>query len=429
MALLSQEQCNIVSLNEKGIGVGKTKQYDVYLPYTLPGEIVKFQRHRYRGATSFVTKNIIVPSENRVVPPCRYFTFCGGCMLQHAEDSYYRKLKSDLLNYHLDKLQITTKINPIIFINARKRRRAVFEALKKQDNIYLGFKKYNSHQIINIDHCLLLLPQLDKIIFLLKELLKGIMQDKQKAGIHVLYASNGIDVVIESPGIFYVNSDIIAKFGVFAEQNSVIKVSLSDSDNLMIIYHLDEPYVEFDNIRVKVSAKSFLQASFDADRILQKLVLDFLLQGTDLAKDSRPNYKVVDLFCGRGTITIPVSKYFPVDGFELDSSALTDLNMAMESQNRVVNLLARDLYLSPLTSKELKKYDFAIINPPRQGALQQVQELAGSNMKKICYISCNPATFARDTKIMISRGYKLIEITPVDQFYWSPHIELVAYFV
>jgi len=392
----------------------------------LPGEKVEFEQHLYRGSSSFVLKRIVTPSKNRTMPPCKYFGICGGCAFQHIEEATYDEIKVGFIEKALAFLSIDTKINKIVTIPCGKRRRANFEAVKKNDQVYLGFKRYNSHQIINIDNCLLLLPEINKLILPLKEALLELLGEKQKAEVYLTVAHNGIDLLIESASEFLMSEKIMDNMRTLSDpEYRVIRLSLVFAEYKDVVFQSAMPYVIFDGVEVEVDATSFLQSSVESDQILQKLVLDFL---PDKYGSNSKKEKVVDLFCGRGTYTIPLSKKYMVDGFEFDKESLTALAQAANKTNLPITLERRDLSALPLRKAELDKYIFAVINPPRQGALEQATELAGSSIKRVCYVSCNPTTFARDAKIMINGGYELLEVTPVDQFYWSAHIEMVGYF-
>jgi 23S rRNA (uracil1939-C5)-methyltransferase len=142
----------------------------------------------------------------------------------------------------------------------------------------------------------------------------------------------------------------------------------------------------------------------------------------------KPIQKAVDLFCGRGTFTFALSRFCEVDGFESEATALAALEKAALQFNRQVKVIQRDLFNSPLSVDELNQYRFAVINPPRSGALSQCKNIASTKLDSLVYISCSPESFAEDAAILCSEGYSLQEVTPLDQFYWSHHLEVVGYF-
>jgi len=457
MSVIEEGKCRIEFLNNKGLGVGFTDLGQVTLPYTLVGELVTFERHTYRGKANCILKEIIEPSQTRQTPECKYFTSCGGCLLQHLSIVDYNNFKH---NVGLDALLsqgIHTIINPIITIPPSNRRRANLEVIKKNDQVFLGFHRFHSHQIININECPALLPQLSHLIIPLKEVFNQILEHKQKAQLFITNCHNGIDITITIQEQSCLRTEQRKILLEFAKHYKITRLLFRYRKSLDIIQELERPYVLFGNIAVEVDAYSFLQSSSLSDEILQDLIFKYLdCQGQNViarnevtkqsqkildstsrdchvasvpSNDNSVNpQSIVDLFCGRGTYTIPLSNYFKVDGFESDQMSIDAIKRAILNTDRQITLEKRDLFNFPLTALELNKYNFCTINPPRAGASSQCQELANSDIDKIIYISCNPESFASDAKILTDNSYILVEVTLLDQFYWSPHIELVGFF-
>ncbi len=421
MTIIEEGLCKIQSINDEGLGVGKTSLGSVELPYSLPGELVSFERHKYRRATNCVLKEIVEYSEHRTKPPCKYFGACGGCLLQHMDGPTYYDFKYNVILKSLTQNNITTKINPIITVPPSNRRRANLEAIKKDGQVFLGFHRFHSHQIINIDSCLALIPELSNLLMPFKEALNKILDNRQKAQIFVTKAYNGIDFTItiqEQKILSAYQREILSSF---AEDHNITRFTFRHRRSVDIIREIAKPFVLFDNIEVEIDAYCFLQSSSLSDDILSKLVLNFFKENAD-------NARIADLFCGRGTYSLPLSGYFKVDGFESDKLAVAALLTAAQRAGREINLELRDLFNAPLTKLELDNYSYLVVNPPRAGAENQCHNLAQANIKKICYVSCNPKTFARDAKILMSGNYELTGVTPVNQFYWSPHLEIVGFF-
>ncbi len=421
MAIIEEGICKIQYVNSKGMGVGFSEKGEVQVPYALAGELISFQRHKYRHQSNCVLVEVLEPSKNRQEPKCQYFGKCGGCLLQHLTTEDYTNLKLSMLGSSLEEQNIETKVLPIVTVPPSQRRRANLEAVKKDDTVYMGFHKFHSNQIVNIDHCPALLPKLSSLLIPLKETLLKVLAHKQKAQIFLTSASNGIDVTIEIYKQKRLTEDQKIYLLDFAKQNNIIKIVFRAKKFIDIVHQTEDPYVLFDNVQVAIDAHCFLQATFDSDQILKDSILKYLT--TDVKKPA-----VVDLFCGRGTYTLPLSKYFAVDGFESAPKAISCLKQAAEKAGRIINVIKKDLFEDSLTTAELNKYHFAVINPPRAGALKQITQIASSKIKKIVYISCNPKTFAADAKVLISHNYDLVEVTPLDQFYWSPHLEVIGFF-
>lgn len=415
MSLVQTGICQIEALDERGRGLSSFEGQKVSLPYTIPGETAEFDKHTYRRQSNYVLNKILNPSVKRIQPVCKYFGQCGGCALQHLNLQEYTKFKETLITNSLTEYQIQTNLLPIITVPPGNRRRANFEAVKKEDKLFMGFHKLSSHKIVDLDSCPALLTDLSSLIPNLKNLLSNILDIKQKAQIFVTKASNGIDVTFELYGQKILSDFQKKNIEVFAKENNLIRAVFRAKKFIDIAYQKEEPYVIFGDIKVPVDAYCFLQASFESDKILQNLILKHAC-----------GKKGVDLFCGRGTFLLPLSKHYNMDGFESDKNAVAALSSAVE--NLDINITKQDLFLSPLTYDQLNAYDFAVINPPRCGAEAQIIELAKSNIKCIIHVSCSPSTFARDTKILIQNGYTLDSVQGVDQFYWSHHLEVVGIF-
>lgn len=414
MAIIEKGSCLINFINNQGAGSGKTELGIVEVPYALPNEIIRFEKHEYRKKSNCLLKSIEKPSKHRAVAECKYFERCGGCMLQHMDLKIYKDYKLSLIK---NVLPAETKIAPLITIPKGNRRRINLQALKKDERVFLGLRRFHSHQIVDIDSCPAAMSPLSAIIMPLKEVLADFLEHKQKAEIFLTHASNGIDMLIETQGLEIAPEQergVIA----FAIKYNIIRVQFSSPEKTQIIFESEKPYIILGGKKVTTDAKCFMQPSFASDKILAGLVEQYLPQKKGA---------LVDLFCGRGTFSLPLSKHrFKVDGFESDSGAIDALKDASEG---TITVYKRDLFKNPLNKNELLPYRFVVINPPRAGALEQIKMLARSKCEKIIYISCNPKTFARDAAILEKGGYKLQEVTPVDQFYWSPHLEVVGVFV
>ena len=425
MPVIERNICLITALDSRGMGITNLESSgQVKLPYTLPGENVKFEKHVYRNKESYIPVLILNKSSNRISPPCKYFTICGGCSLQHLNTLYYQQVKLNNLQKYLETSDISVhKISSSKYVGDKTRRRAVFEAIKKRDLLFLGFKKFHSNKIINIDSCLLLMRDLSDLIIPLKNVLKSILDNEEKCIILVTRVENGIDLTFKIKDNTF-NVQEIETLQRFAINNNVIRLTIIDNIKWSLIHFSQKPYVLFDNISVEVDNHCFLQVSKLSDSILATLVNDIF----DKLENTK-QLQIADLFCGRGTLTIPASKFGNVDGFEIENSSVKALKKTINNSLLKVIIRQRDLFVKPLEWDELNKYDVAIMNPPRSGAAAQAKLFSTSTVTTILYLSCNLVTFARDVKfILYHNRYKLKEIIPIDQFYWSHHIELLAVF-
>lgn len=416
--------CRIQSLNEKGLGIGESEHGEIQLPFTLPGETVHYERfmkhpNSKREKPKFFLKGLEDESSNRQEAVCKHFTQCGGCMLQHLNAPTYAKFKKSIAEKTFISESLDTNcINEPIFLPAGERRRANFEIVKKNEQVFLGFHRWRSHQIINLEECHTVCSSISSLFEPIRQLCLDVMQAYQKATVYITETAVGIDMIM------FIHKEHLVEEGHnklhdFAQEHKLARLIVKEGKRYTTILETEKPYVVIDDTPVKVEAMCFLQASNRADKVLTDLVLNALPKST---------HKIADLFCGRGTFTLPLSKVAPVDGYECDQPALNALNEAIEVSKRPITANMRNLFESPLTPQELNQYDVVMLDPPRAGAEAQVEQLAQSNVPKVIYVSCGPESFARDAKRLIEAGYHLEHVTPVDQFIWSPHLELVGIF-
>ena len=425
MTLVETSTCLIKYINEKGLGISSTIHGRVELPYTIENESVEFERHKYRGQTDFILKKVINTAPNRVAPLCKYFGACGGCLLQHLDTISYNQYKLSIIQNLLRNQKIEVTIDPIIAIPFGNRRRINIEILKKHDQVFLGLHRFHSHQIINIDECPATLNSLSSLLSSMRVALNQILQNTQKAQMFLSSASNGTHILLKiynQETLLPSQRSILEKF---CNDHNIIQLIFASSATKEVIFRAETPHIKINNIQVEVDAESFMQASHISDEVLKKIALSFFAAPSD-PHDSKK--RVVDLFCGRGTFTIPLGEHFTVDGFEIEDNAIQSLSKALVDSNLDITLNQRNLYDNPLPCELLNKYDFALINPPRAGAEQQCMELAKSDIDKIAYISCNLTSFLHDAQILYSGEYRLIKIIPIDQFPFTSHIEIATLF-
>jgi len=370
MTLLERSTCKITALNSIGFGIGVSDNSAtiVEVPYTIPQEVVEFEKHSYRNKSSFVLSKILKTSDHRVVPPCKYFAICGGCSLQHLKPDYYLQYKLDTLRQLFVKHDITTLVRPIKSIGPASRRRAIFEAVKKHDQLFLGFKKFQSDKIVNIDSCLVLLPELSELIDKLKFILFELLENKEKCKIIVTKADNGIVLTLEMKNnrqdpetinTGSLRSQVVAQddgtLKNFCQENNIIKLTIIDETKWHVVHLAQQPYIAFEDVKVPIESDSFLQVSSASDRILAEILNNKLSspgltggstfnavdamdpQGLTPRDDNLPKLQIVDLFCGRGTLTIPATKFGAVDGFESEKASVKALREALKRHAELTN--------------------------------------------------------------------------------------------
>ncbi len=352
-------------------------------------------------------------------PPCPHFSLCGGCTYQHLTSESYEKTKIDLLkgalkSHGLENLSLGVPV----FLPPRTRRRITLKGFKIGKRIILGYLKRKSHDLVDIRTCLIARPELGALFDPLRSLLSFLLKDRQKVEISLTLAREGIDVGIKGLRESELTLEDRETLAAFGTQNDVARISIFSETSWMPVLVNAVPTVLFGSYPITLSPAAFLQASPEADQILFSKVLEGLHNSP---------HQIIDLFCGRGTFSLPLSEKTPVIAVDADADALKALSETVRKYARPITVCYRNLFNDPLSEEELKKADVVILNPPRDGAFAQVKTLAYSTVKTIVMVSCNPLTLARDLKILLDKGgYRLQLITPVDQFVWSTHLESVA---
>lgn len=400
----------VEAIKSRGDGLCHVKGKEVYVPFVWENEEIELCKF----ANIYKVKNIIIASSERVLPFCKYYTRCGGCKLQHINMMTYLKFKRKVLIKLFEQKGLNTHLNEIVTIPIGTRRRVEFSSICAGNSHWFGFNGLKSKEVVSIKECSLLAPKINLIIPALRDRFSSFNGD-----IFVTLADNGIDILLT--GKEYPDFEIISNLTDFCISANVLRVSWRPSKEMSpeTVVCLSNPIIKIADTVLELPSGCFLQPSVEGEKFLTETVLHYV-------SDSK---HIADLFAGIGTFTLPVSKKgagVKVSAFDIFSPAISALASV---KSRGIKTFVRDLFNLPLNEKELNEFDAVIIDPPRAGAEKQVLNISLSNVEKIVYVSCNPATFVRDAKILTEKGeYQLKEVTPVDQFTYSPHTELVAFF-
>lgn len=411
----------IDSLGAQGDGVAQHEGKPVFVAYALPGERVR-ARLAPKGGNAFTGRlqEIVTAVPDRVVPPCPLFTRCGGCALQHLSLPAYREWKRQQVAATLAQRGIALPADAgMITVEAGERRRAVFAAAKDQDRVTLGFHEMMSDEIVPLDDCLLLTPAMRAAIEPLRHLAQVALLNKQQADFHVTESLTGLDVLV----MVETDLPLSRRPQVIAAARAADLARLSwqhGKRQAEPIVMARVPQIRFAGILVDLPIGSFLQPSAAGEAALTAAVTAYVGKAK----------RIADLYAGCGTFSFPLSKIGRVLAADAAKPAIAALVAAVnraQLSGRVEGI-ARDLDQSPLPPTDLKPFDVVVFDPPRAGAEMQARMLAKSKVAKVVAVSCNPASFARDARILLDAGFALEKTTIVDQFVWSPHVELVALF-
>ncbi|MBB4522133.1 class I SAM-dependent RNA methyltransferase [Rhizobium leguminosarum] len=412
---MSTETVTIEKLGAQGDGIASSAGGPVYVPFSLPGETVAIARVKSQGTIMSIT----TPSPDRQEPPCRHFGpdgvngTCGGCTLQHMADAPYRAFKRQLVIDALKSKGLTPEVGEIVPARPGERRRVVFAARKTEKDMLVGFNQAESHHIVAIEECPISSAGIIARLPAIRAIAASLATSAEPFRVAVLETLSGLDISVDEVKKL---SDPQRRKAIETALGlrGIARVSLNGE----ILVEPSKPMVEFGGVQVSPPPGSFTQATKPAEEAMAELVI------AHAGKAKR----IADLFAGSGTFSLRLARIGRVHAVEAEAKALAALDHAARNTQglKPVTVEKRDLFRRPLMTQEFKPYDAVVFDPPRAGAEFQCQELARSGVKKIVAVSCNPLTLARDLAILVEGGYRITQVTPIDQFLWTSHVEVVA---
>ena len=399
----------ISRLGAQGDGLADTPGGPVYVRYALPGERVLAEGEGTRRRLMEVLR----PSPDRAAPICPHFGVCGGCAAQHMSGPLYRSWKEEIIRAAFAHRGLEPEIAPLAGIPPGTRRRAVLTAVQDAKAVRLGFREEGAHSLIDISVCPVLQPAIADALPALRELIAAVLPAGEERRLTVTATPAGLDVALAAESVA-AGAEAGAKLAALAEKNGIARVTLNGEPAVM----LAEPTLTFGGVRVALPTDTFVQAAPPAETIMTDLV----------AAAAGKAKQVADLFCGLGTFTFPLARkarVLAVDGNTAAIAALRDAGLRAQGI-KPIETKVRDLMREPLSRKELEPFGAVVLDPPRVGAKAQAEALAKSKVPVVVAVSCNPATLARDARILVDGGYRIERVTPIDQFVFSAQVEAVA---
>ena len=407
------ERLTIARLAHRGDGIAETPGGPVHIPYALPGEAVDVDAQPGDPARRRLIR-VEVASAERVAPVCPHFGTCGGCAMQHWADAPYREWKRELVIEAFRQAGLDAVVDAPIDAHGDGRRRATFHARRGAANVLeVGFSAPRAHEVVPIDVCPVLAPSLAGALPAAHAIAAALDGARKPLDIQVTATDTGLDVDVRGSG--ELNSARTGSLARVAQAHRLARLTRHGE----LVAQQSAPTLTIGRARVVLPAGGFLQATAAGEAALAALVLEH----TGGAKS------VADLFCGVGPFALRLAERSRIAAFDLDDSAVSALKQAANAISglKPIEAAARDLFRRPLMASELAGFDAVVFDPPRQGAQAQAAELAKSKVPLVIAVSCNPATLARDAKLLVD-AYRLTRVTPVDQFRYSPHVEVVARF-
>ncbi len=380
----------------------------VFVPMALPGEEVEGEIDGERMQDC----RIIAPSADRVKAPCRHYRACGGCALMHASDGFVADWKQDVVRQALAAQGLDAPFRPVLTSPPRSRRRATFSGRRTKQGAVVGLHGRRSGAIVEIPDCQLLHPALIALLPVLEEITLTGGSRKAELSLSATVTDTGVDLAVR--GGKPLEQSLFSSLSALAEKADLARLAW-DGD---LIATRRPPARRFGKALVVPPPGAFLQATAEGEAGLVAAV-------TEAVGDAGT---VADLFAGCGTFALPLAATASIHAVEGDAAMVAALDAGWRGAAGLhrVTTEARDLFRRPLLPDELARFDAVVIDPPRAGAEAQATQIAASTLSLVAAVSCNPVTFARDARILTDAGFRIDWVQVVDQFRWSPHVEVSA---
>lgn len=403
------DEITITRLGAKADGVADTNSGPLFVPFALPGETVTIEREGERAKLV----DVKVSSPARTVPFCPYFGTCGGCATQHMRDDFYRDWKQGVLATTLRQARLDHDVEPLVDAHGEGRRRMTLHVRYPERDMHVGFMAARSHHVVEIERCpITVLPLQESAQSVARAIGETLRASRKPLDIQITATQTGLDVDVRGHGA--VNDRLRLRLIELAADLDLSRLSLHGD----ALVERRPPFITMGRSTVSPPPGSFLQATDLGERTLAS----FAVEACSRSK------RVADLFAGAGSFALRIAEHADVHAVENDKASMSALDKAARATPnlRRVTTEARDLFRRPLLLPELNTFGAVVIDPPRAGAEAQAKQLALSKVSLVVSISCDAATFARDAAILINGGYRLERIVPVDQFKYSPHLEVVG---
>jgi 23S rRNA (uracil1939-C5)-methyltransferase len=415
-------ELEIEAMGDGGDGVATAGGKRYFVPYTVPGDRVRVRVAGRRGdAVAAEVIERLADGPQRVTPPCAHFGDCGGCALQHLDDDAYGGWKRQRVFTALARRGLgDVAVEAVARTPPGVRRRATFLAVRRKRGTAMGFRAPSSHRVVELTECPLLEPSLVALLEPLAGLFTALLDPGQRAEAELALVETGIDLVLAAPR----EPDLSRRerIAAFADEHDLAQVSWrhGDDEEPELMVRRRPPRAVFGGVTVDLPAGAFLQPSAAGEALLVAGVMAATAGAT----------RIADLYAGCGAFTFALAGRASVHAVEGIAAMVAAINGAAGRAGLAgrVTAEARDLERLPLLADELDGFDAVVFDPPRGGARRQAEALAVSAVATVVAVSCHPGSFARDARILVDGGYAIERVAPVDQFLWSPHVELVAVF-
>ncbi len=394
----------IDALGAHGDGVAMPGGQREYVPFALPGEAV-------RTTGSGLPEIVSAPSPERRPPLCRHFGVCGGCAAQHMSDALYAGWKRGNVVAAFGQRGLEPEISPLLPVPPGSRRRAVLTARRERGRVSLGFHRHRSHDLVDIAECPVLRPAIVSGLPALRAICAALPAAELR--LTVLAGRSGLDVAIEGTKT-RIPGATAAELARITSAGNMDRLTIGGET----IVERAAVTLPIGGVETGVPPGVFVQAVGEAETEMINRV----------AAATHGARRIADLFCGIGTFALTLATGARIAGTDSDARAIAALNAAARSRQGIkpIETTVRDLFREPLSSRELDGFDAVVLDPPRAGALKQAEQRARSKVATVVAVSCDAGTLARDVRVLVEGGYAIESVTPIDQFLYSAHVEIVA---
>lgn len=402
-------------------GIHQGDRGTVFVEGALPRERVLARlQHPEKGPRRAELIRVLEPSPDRQPPPCRHYENCGNCTLQHLREQAYRAFKTSRIDQALKQAGIQPEAWRSPYFSGEGQRRRLTFSVHRTSKWHVGYHQRRSPEIIDIESCQVVRPTLFDLRKSIPRLLERVLQPNQFLDVSIQEVGGAVDVLLTGK-LGRIQDSILDELKTISQELGIARLSwrLSDKTAALVWFTLRPVVARFGMLSVPLPPGSFLQPSQESENAIVDSILEAL-------PTSRSQTNFADLFSGCGTFSGTLLQRGRVDAFEEFLPAVRALDRA--ARGLPLQVYRRDLLLNPLSSRELDAYDAVVWDPPRAGCEKQSVQMARSRVRRLIGISCNPATFARDARILCRGGYRLKWVRVIDQFLWSHHVELVSLF-
>lgn len=391
----------------------------LHIPFTLPDERVEA---RPTGKERATLVEVLEPSPERVEWPCRHFTICGGCALQHWDEHPYAMWKRGRLAEALSRAgYVDPEVEPMVPTPRAVRQRADFGLERLADGrIEIGFHERGTTNLVPMRECHVVLPNLVALLPRLADALRGLNALRRLGSAVINMLDSGPDILLRTDmPLSMPDRRLLA---AFAEAEGIPRIGWEAKGGAEVAAQIRPVRHSLSGVTVTPPPGAFLQASAPGEVAIIEAVI------AGLPRKRSPRARVADLYAGIGTLSFPLAQHVLVEAFEGDAAAAEALRAGANAAQSRIRAERRDLARQPLLPAELKNYAAIVLDPPFAGAPEQVAQIARSKLERVIYVSCGPAALGRDAATLRAAGFRLLKATPVDQFLWSPHLESVVVF-